>query len=367
MKEQPTPVLKHYEGDHLDLETRERMLNTLLLAFGTRFTGTVPAIDQLTWKLEDPPGLPSVAVLGELDGQVVITETNLRRRFRIHGETQPVREGADSSTHPDYQGRGFSRPRQAYTNAHVKPAFALTFSLFTNPIAIHTNARLDAQRLGNGIRTFTYQQHPFRIFRGSGVMGLLRAPARSARTIALTVLQRVRHRQKRLQNVTWKVVTAERFDERVNAFFDEAARPFEFIQVRDENFLNWRYTDPRSGDSTIRIAEEQGTILGYAVLHVRQDRGHIMDLLTLPGRLDVVQSLVTDGLEQFRASGVESVHCWMATSHPYNDVLKGLGFVVSRDTVTLTYQPLRMDADTLAFLGDQHTPIHFMHGDSDWI
>ena len=174
MKEQPTPVLKHYEGDHLDLETRERMLNTLLLAFGTRFTGTVPAIDQLTWKLEDPPGLPSVAVLGELDGQVVITETNLRRRFRIHGETQPVREGADSSTHPDYQGRGFSRPRQAYTNAHVKPAFALTFSLFTNPIAIHTNARLDAQRLGNGIRTFTYQQHPFRIFRGSGVMGLLR-------------------------------------------------------------------------------------------------------------------------------------------------------------------------------------------------
>ena len=120
MKQQPTTVLKPYDGDQIDLEMRERMLETLLLAFGSRFTGTVPAIDQLTWKLEGPPGLPSVAVLGELDGRVVITETNLRRRFYIRGDVLPVREGADSSTHPDYQGRGFSRPRQAYTNANVK-------------------------------------------------------------------------------------------------------------------------------------------------------------------------------------------------------------------------------------------------------
>ena len=260
-----------------------------------------------------------------------------------------------------------SRFRQAYSIAHVWPEFVVSLSLMLTPAAIHVNARRSAMRLGNEIRTFTYQRHPFRLFVGSGVAGRLRAPARAARTIAFTALQRLRHRQKRLPNATWKVVTAERFDERVDAFFDEAARPFEFIQVRDHNFLNWRYADPRSGDSTIRVAEEGGAILGYAVLHVGQGRGHIMDLLALPDRLDVVQSLVGDALDQLTPHQVESVHCWMASEHPYNEVLKGHGFVPSRNSVAFTYEPLSMDAEALAFLSDPHAPIHFMHGDSDWI
>lgn len=57
----------------------------------------------------------------------------------------------------------------------------------------------------------------------------------------------------------------------------------------------------------------------------------------------------------------------MATTHPYNDVLKSIGFVASRDSVAFTYEPLSMIAEALAFLSDPHTPIHFMRGDSDWI
>ena len=367
MEVQPAPVLNHYEGDQLDAETRERMLATVLLAFGSRFTGTVPAIHQLTWKLEGPPGLPSIAVIGELDGQVVIAETNMRRRFLMRGELLPVREGTDASTHPDHQGRGFSRLRQAYNATHIKPEFSVSLVLMLSPISMHVDARLDTTAIGNEIRSFTYQRHPFRVSRGPGVTGWLSGAARTARTLALTGWQRLRYRRKRLQDVTWEMVTAQRLDERIDAFFEHAARPFEFIQVRDQNFLNWRYSDPRSGDSTIRVAEERGAIVGYAVLHVGQGRGHIMNLLALPNRLDVVQSLLTDGLERFNAANVESVHCWMASEHPYNELLKSVGFVVSRSSVAFTYEPISMDADALAYLGEPQTRIHFMHGDSDWI
>ena len=66
-------------------------------------------------------------------------------------------------------------------------------------------------------------------------------------------------------------------------------------------------------------------------------------------------------------AGVEGVHCWMATEHPYSEVLRSLGFVASRDSVTFTFEPLSIDAESVAYLADPHASIHFMHGDSDWI
>ena len=60
------------EGDHLDVPTRERILATVLAAFGHRFTGKASPLDHYTWKLEGPLGLPSIAVAGEVEGTVVV-------------------------------------------------------------------------------------------------------------------------------------------------------------------------------------------------------------------------------------------------------------------------------------------------------
>lgn len=66
----------------------------------------------------------------------------------------------------------------------------------------------------------------------------------------------------------------------------------------------------------MRVAEEDGRILGYAVLKRDRDLGYIADLLALPNRLDVVRSLVEDALRSFREADVAGVVCWMTSRHP---------------------------------------------------
>jgi hypothetical protein len=163
------------------------------------------------------------------------------------------------------------------------------------------------------------------------------------------------------------IAALERFDERIGGFFEEAARPFDFIVVRSADYLHWRYCDPAAGRFTIRVAEQQGRLLGYLVFKIAEGEGYIADLLALPGRSDVVRSLVEDALRHFREAGVEQVTCWMVSRHPYNGILRRYGFLDSGKDVGFGCREVSLDRSDLDFLEDLRARIHLTHGDTDWI
>ena len=104
-----------------------------------------------------------------------------------------------------------------------------------------------------------------------------------------------------------RIRTAERFDARADEFFEEAAKPFDFIVTRRHDYLNWRYCDPRAGRYEVLLAEQDDTLIGYAVTRVQNDRGYLVDLLARPERLDAVDALVTEAVRQMREAGVAGV------------------------------------------------------------
>ena len=165
----------------------------------------------------------------------------------------------------------------------------------------------------------------------------------------------------------WSITPLERFDDRIEGFFEEAAQPFDFVIVRGKDYMNWRYCDPAGGRFTVRVAEQQGRLLGYLVFKITEGEGYIADLLALPGRIDVVRSLVEDALRIFSEAGIELVTCWVISRHPYNGILRRYGFVDSRRDVGFRYQPVSLDESELEFLADPRARIHLTHGDSDWI
>lgn len=59
--------------------------------------------------------------------------------------------------------------------------------------------------------------------------------------------------------------TIEGVDARFDQFYREVSAPFKFIAERTAAFLDWRYAAPRAGNFTIRVAERDGRLLGYAV------------------------------------------------------------------------------------------------------
>lgn len=162
----------------------------------------------------------------------------------------------------------------------------------------------------------------------------------------------------------WSLATIDQFDDRIDQFWDEASRPFDFIGVRNQEYLNWRYRDIRAGRFTARIAEQDDRILGYVISKQDGDRGYIVDVLALPGRIDVVRSLIEDRLRSFREDDASGVMCWMVAHHPYNGVLRRLGFFDSRRDSGFAYRPLGIDASALEFLSDPDARLHITHGDA---
>jgi hypothetical protein len=93
----------------------------------------------------------------------------------------------------------------------------------------------------------------------------------------------------------------------------------------------------------------------------------VADLLALPDRLDVVDSLLSAGLQQFRAGGQQRVECWSEMHGPYRWALDKAGFREARRSIGLTFRPLRIPAAQAAFLGDPGASILFTAGDTDLV
>ena len=170
----------------------------------------------------------------------------------------------------------------------------------------------------------------------------------------------------------WAIGVDVPFDERITPFFDRAATAFDFIPYRSATYLNWRYRDGRAGGFITLVAEQGGAVIGYATVRMIKSRGHLADLLVLPGRNDVAASLVEQAVRVARLRGASAVECTMAGVHPYTEVLKRAGFVrlAARSEVLATkfsVRPYRLDASEFEFLSDPAARIHIVEGDSDMI
>jgi hypothetical protein len=153
----------------------------------------------------------------------------------------------------------------------------------------------------------------------------------------------------------------------MDAFCATAAAPFALVHRRTASSLNWRYCDPRGGAFTVRLAEQEGQVLGYLVLAARGEVGHVADVLALPRRLDVVRSLVEDALRILDEAGVVRVRCWMPAVHSYNVVLRLYGFLPGPGRTGAVWSPRRLDANALSFLHEPEAPVHVTLGDSDHV
>jgi hypothetical protein len=159
----------------------------------------------------------------------------------------------------------------------------------------------------------------------------------------------------------------EAFDERIDALWAEASRPYRMIIARTKGYLNYRYADPRAGVYTIVIAEEGERILGYIVTTALRGTGHIADMLVLPDHLDVLEPLVADALRRLRDARNTSAECWRFAYHPYVPTLEKLGFDQPRRTHRFSLQSLSCRDEEIAFFADPKTAAHVTAGDTDLV
>lgn len=162
------------------------------------------------------------------------------------------------------------------------------------------------------------------------------------------------------------------FDERIEGFWEEVKDHYHFTIERNRDYLNWRYCDPRGGDYLVKVAQRDAKILGYMVLRINRRQpdypiGYIIDLLTLPSRLDVATALVEDAVSYFNGHHINMTFCMVIKNHPCEAILKRNGFITWRERGTLFYQEYA-ELEELRGLGESSpSHIHFAYGDLDVI
>ena len=328
-------------------------------------------VEHLRWKMRSDPIAARHQWIAELEGGIAAMIVIIVRRVRVRGRDYLVRDGADAAVDPQHQERGLYGAMLDHTRERPQASdFDLGFGFTTNPRARRPSRSEGRAPLGNPIQVLQkpYNARAIIARRREKYGGRLPAPLAVLRIKLETIFNRLRHRPYwRPAERTWSITTLERFDDRIEGFFDEAARPFDLLILRSQGYLNWRYCELAAGQFTVRVAEQEGRILGYLVFKVSEGSGYIVDLLALSGRIDVVRSLVEDALHLFRESDVELVTCWMISRHPYNPILRRYGFIDTRRDVGFRYRAVSLDESELEFLADEGARIHLMHGDSDWV
>ena len=267
------------------------------------------ALDLLHWYAEGPrPGAGGWIVADDGSTTTAIG-LGFERPVRLAGHTVVGVQEGFIAVHPDHRGRGGLRMYMALSR---QPGVDLIWGFTQVEPLLKIRRRDRSIQPANQLSVFARILSPLGAWRARRHATLRHLPGYGL------VAARGHLRSRRLRGrPDWEISVGLPFDERVDGFFDEAAEPFDFIPERSASYLNWRHHDTRAGQFVTLVAEHEGRMLGYAALRMIQSRAHLADVLTLPGRPNVVASLVQRAVTIAASAGASGVECTLPVRHPY--------------------------------------------------
>ena len=329
-------------------------------------------VDHWRWKFLDVPSSKFDIGLA-FHGEKLIGCNHAQHFYiKVGSKIYQGRQGVDFGVHPDYRNMGASKKigevKQPYA---MKLGSKINYIVTNNQILIDNYARKKRPRFPVDVSTLVkikdidlhLQYEPMNyqnvIKTGYKVMSVIQ-----------NITQNTTDHE--MDSLTCEKITS--FDEKADVFWDKIQNSYFFIVKRDKKFLNWRYCDIRGGKYGVYICTENDEMLGYCISRVNKYNinypvGYIVDLLTIPDRPEVSDLLIKKTLEEF--NDLNCIKVWGLQGEPKVDILKNNGFIDSRHTLNLYYQP-EVDVnffgdDISIFQKSKASEIHFQYGDTDVI
>jgi hypothetical protein len=358
-------------GDDIDDDWLARMTLLLEKSFGKwpLFELSLSPAEYLRWQIEGPAGETSMMTIGEEDSDLVSMNVVLRRSYLLYGQPIEVIDCTNSCVHPDHRGRGIFSARRAFQKSHFGNRFRVEIGFTQHPAILHHWKSGSQHPPANALQLLARPLKlgtPIIAEYGKGGMRRLVDPMAAfalwglSRATSCLYQRWVPPYQRR------SVVVLERFDERADRLFERASTQFDFIQVRNQHHLNWRYCDIRGGGFTVLGIEEGDALLGYLALKISRNRCYIADILSLPQRLDVVCRLLEEAVQRTKGCAQVMI-CWLPRHHPYVQLLGGLGFINVRRPISIGIRRLALSQLEERVFRDPQGALHLMQGDSDTV
>jgi GNAT superfamily N-acetyltransferase len=308
------------------------ILELLQLAFNDWAKRKAP-LEHWKWRYCDSPikHLISLAISDDM----IIGVNHCSLNNLIMGTSYlPAYFAGDVVTHPNYRGMGIYSKLIDTNAAYVeKNGFKFGYWLSSNPIVLSNNIKRRNEIFPHSISYMVrirdidlhLQKRPME---NESILRLGYLAYAALNKIKTTLITELKSKE---NYITEEIKS---FDERIDEFWENVKGGYSFILEKNHTYLNWRYCDPRGGDFAVRQVVKDGAVLGFIAIQLtRLDgylEGFVMDLLALPGRLDVVDALLKDGCDYFDKLGVNAFYYMVVDGHPYQEISEKIGFVNSR-------------------------------------
>jgi hypothetical protein len=166
---------------------------------------------------------------------------------------------------------------------------------------------------------------------------------------------------------SYSINEVDRFDDSSVTFWEKVAPRYKFIVKRDKKYLNWRYSDPRSGAYTILQVRDEDELLGFIVTMIEMGNGYptgyVIDLLTLSLMNEVADVLVKAAVEKLDENGVNVIRTLLLEGHPYKIIFERNGFVDNKERLYIRYRTWPESEESEIIKKSSPEEIHLMYSD----
>jgi hypothetical protein len=330
-------------------------------------------VEYWRWKyLENPLHRSYVSVCVD-KGRIVSCQHESIVKIKIKDEQVRGISGQDLAVHPDYRGMRLSSGVISHANNLVKSdGITYCYFLTRNPVIMkrcETSENPESRR----------PSFPFQLVNLTWIEDLEKhlsnIPMKNPSLVKIgaSALKRWNIARKNVfSSDDVQVEEINKFDQEVDKFLKAVYGDYNYMIIRDTEYINWKYSTKGVGDYRKFIVKENGKLVGYAVLRANRYNkkypvGYIVELMTRKHRPELTSPLVEKALNYFSATGVNIVNFLTVKNHPYIDVLKGFGFIDSRVKINM-YIPMKERHPAVEVLlrsGIGPETVHVAWGDFD--
>ena len=307
-----------------------KIVQLLAEVFGgwPKFDLSCSPLDHWRWKYLKNSFSKSLISIAMSNDKMIGCNHSITVKIKIGGKTFLGTLAGDTGVHSEFRKRGVWESMLELTKtARRREGISINYMTTGNPVVIRTSSKVK-------------ERHPFPL----AVLSLIRihdmdyhlkkTPIKKAhlKKVFLLLLRRKYALQRifcpsKSLDPPFTIQNIDRFDQRVNSFWNDVKDHYFFIIARDCDYLNWRYGDPRGCLYSINIAETNGKLLGFIILRINHynkeyPSGHIVDLLTLPDRLDVAEALVKGAIKFFDDHNVNTIQSLVVKNHPFEAIYR---------------------------------------------
>jgi len=327
--------------------------------------------EHYTWKYLDTPYNYKCIVYATDGDEIIGSCHTIVKRVKFFDTIHMSGIGGDAAVHPDYRSIGvFNSVKEIQDTLMKEAGVHLCHSITGNPILIESSKRRASPCIPYDFI------HLIRIEDLLKYVEAVRNTGQGVRRLGKNILNRISTLKPATKSVSHEystdVTEYDRFEPEYQTFWSMISKHYDFIYERDTSYLNWRYGDHRGGTYIKAHIKKDDSILGFVVLRINKyiedyPEGYIVDLITMPGREDVLRFLLAYSIRKISEEGANVIHCWAFRDSNLARIASEFSFHQLAKLNIHFRKELVSEKEIKRFNELDLQRIHLSYGDHDWI